>query len=331
MIRTSLLPFLLSSAVFMAPPDDDKPGQIGNGLTTSVDLGGQSGFAGSISMDITGDDVRVSDEGQQTDHIEVGDGADATQQAKPEDNTTAADDEAAGDGAGTEDDDGTTAEDTSDDADLPELPEFKADDPETIKAYDGVFKTDGKLRMDALSKQWWANAQAAENGVGHLDEGTYAYLDSLGIPKELVQQAEAGQQAINTQANQAIYARAGGKANLDLALKWGGPKEKGGLGGYTEEQRIAFNEALAAGGVKAAEAVDLLMSRYTKASSVRTSPNKTAADGGHGPGAGGEGAGGDVFKSRDEWLAARKEAGGNMSKQAQVSAKFRRSPGALSW
>lgn len=316
MIRHYNTLLLASTAMSLAYFATEPRKPLGNEQTDSIEVGGQSGFAGSISMDIGGEEptVRTSTEGNQTDHIEVGEGAENAEADGPE-----------ADKVQEPDAEEPEAEAPADEGDLPELPEFKADDAEVVKSYDEVFKADGKLKMEALSKQWWNNAQASEDGAGHLDEGTYAYLDSLGIPKEMVAAAEAGQVALNSQANQALYARAGGKPNLDLAIGWA-TKTKG----YDAAQQKAFNEAIDAGGVKATEAIDLLMSRYSKASNTRVSPNKSLGDDGHG--AGGEGGpAGDVFKTKQEWLDARKEAGVNMSKQAAVSAKMRRSPGALGW
>jgi hypothetical protein len=322
MIRHYNSILLASTAMSLAHFATEPKQPLGTGHTDSIETGGQSGFAGSISMDIGGEEptVKTSNEGEQSDHIEVGEGAEGAAEDGPaKDETT--DDDAGGDDKADE-----PGDDTAEDGDLPELPEFKADDPEVVKSYDEVFKTDGKLKMEALSKQWWNNAASAEDGQGHLDEGTYAYLDSLGIPKEMVEAAEAGQAALNTQTNQALYARAGGKPNLDLALRWAANGDKPA---YTPAQQKAFNAAIDKGGETAADAIDLLMSRYTKAANVRVSPNKSLGE--HAHGGGGEGAAGDVFKSKQEWLDARKDANGNMSKLAAVSAKYRRSPGAKNW
>lgn len=322
--------YLASTAAY-APAEEGggspraKPGQY---QTTEVDTGSEgNSFSGSISMDIDGDDVKINEsEGRRTDHLEVGN--DAVNEPEPdgeaEDEGNAEDTDEAKDEAETTDEPGDNALALS----LPD--EFKSDDPEAVATFDKALKTpDGKLKMDALSAQWWANAQAAADGQGHLTESTYGYLDSLGIPPEMVKAAEAGQQALNTQSQQVLYSRAGGKVNLDAALKWGGPKDKGGDGGYNDAQQKSFNDAMSAGGIKAQEAVDLLMSRHEKATNTRVSPRKSAADNANGGTGGDDGEGrADVFKTRQDWLDARKEAGRDQSKQAAVSAKYRRSPNA---
>lgn len=326
MIRNHIASLLASTAMYAAPDGNEgarpKPGAH---QTTEVDTGAEQGFSGSISMDIDGDTVNVNDsEGQRTDHLEVGNDA-VNDAPETEDEPEVTDEQ---DKPDADEEEGDKADE--DDTPLPEVPaEFKADDPEVVAQFDAALKTpDGKLNMDALSNQWWANQAAAEDGAGHLTEATYEYLDHLGIPPEMVKAAEAGQQALNTQANQTLYARAGGKANLDAALKWGGPKEKGGLGGYTDAQQKAFNEALKAGGDKAADAIDLLMTRHAKATNTRVSPAASAADAATGGAAGKGGAKADVFTNRQEWLDARAAAGRDTNKQAAVSAKFRRSPAA---
>ncbi len=316
MIRSHLQSLLASTALW-ATPDDNK-GPLGHQTTDSVDTTGGSGFSGSISMDVGGDDVTVSDVESTTDHVEVGNGA------EPGDGEQASDE---GDGdAGEEAND--EAEGGDDDApidvDVPD--EFKADDPEVVAQFDKAFKDEnGKLNLVALSTQWWANAQASEDGKGHLTPATYDYLDSLGIPPELVKQVEANQQAANATAAQNLYARAGGKANLDAAIAWA-VKD----GSYNETQKAAFNRAIAAGGNTAEDAIDLLMSRHEKATKRNsTSPRKSAGE----QASAGEasGAEADVFSTREEWLAARKEAGRDTTKQQAVSAKFRRSPNAGKW
>lgn len=319
MLRSHIASLMASSAMIAFAPPDDRKGGIGQHTTTEVDTtSDQTGFGGSISMDVDGDDVQISDtEGSHTDHIEVGEGADNAEVDGPE-----ADAEGEGDG-----DDTTTSDD--DGAEPPaELPEFKADDPEVVAVFDKTFRNaEGKLNMDALSTQWWGNAAAAEDGKGHLTEDTYAYLDSLGIPKDMVNQAEAGLQALNTQNTQALYSRAGGKANLDAAIAWAATGDKPA---YTKAQQEAFNAAIDAGGEKAQDAIDLLMSRKDKAASRNPSPRKTAGEHASQGGAG-EGAKTEVFATREEWLAARKEAGRDNNKQAAVSRKFRASPNAGKW
>lgn len=321
MIRNHIAGLMASTAGIAFAAEGQAKGPQGAHTTTEVDTGsGQSGFSGSISMDVDGDDVQVSDKESTVDHIEVGAGtADAAEDGPKPD---------ADDTEGPTDDD-EKVEGDEDDTPPAELPEFKADDPEVIAVYDKTFKSaDGKLNMEALSREWWGNAQAAEDGVGHLSEGAYAYLDHLGIPKEMVQSAEAGQQALNTQSTQVLYNRAGGKANLDAAIAWAANGDKPA---YTDAQQAAFNAAIAAGGEKAQDAIDLLMSRHEKASGRRTSPQKSAGEHGtQGQGSNG-GSKADTFANRDEWITARKEAGRDVNKQAAVSRRFRNSPGAASW
>lgn len=332
MIRTITNHYLASAAMWAAPDDAGgaKPPKNGQQQTDSVETGsGQSGFSGSLSMDVDGDDIKVSDQESTTDHIEVGAGAENAEDDGPEDDKPK-EPEAETEGEGDEDKPKEPEDGDDEDTTFLEVPdEFKADDPEVIAQFDKALKTeDGKLKMDALSAQWWANAQANPDGNGHLTDATYDYLDSLGIPREMVQAAEAGQQALSTQAVQNVYAAAGGKANYDAALGWAA---KGDKPAYTEGQREAFNRAIDKGGETAKDAIDLLMSRYEKASgTTRTSPGKSAGE--HGNAGGGKGPDKtETFKSRDEWLAARKDAGRDVNKQAAVSRRYRNSPDAGKW
>lgn len=316
MLRSHIAGLMASSAMIAFAPPDDRKGGIGQHTTTEVDTtSDQTGFGGSISMDVDGDDVQISDtEGSHTDHIEVGEGAENAEQDGPE--------------ADAELDPDAPAEDAGDGEPPVELPEFKADDPEVVAVFDKTFRNaEGKLNMEALSSQWWGNAAAAEDGKGHLTEDTYAYLDSLGIPKDMVNQAEAGLQALNTQTTQALYSRAGGKANLDAAIAWAATGDKPA---YTPAQQAAFNAAIDAGGEKAQDAIDLLMSRKEKAASRSPSPRKTAGELAS-QGKGGADAKAETFETREDWLAARKEAGRDTNKQAAVSRKFRNSPNAAKW
>lgn len=328
MIRHHITTLLGSTALWAAPDDTNAGGKapLGQHKTSEVDTSKSSGFSGTLEIGEHGNEMNVSETESTTDHIEVGNGTEAEKpvpDAGDEDHP--ADKEDAG-----EDTDKEEAGDEEAPTVTGEVPdEFKADDPETVAAFDKALRNaDGKLNMDALSAQWWANAQAHEKGEGALTQSTYDYLDSLGIPPEMVKAAEAGQQALNTQSVQSLYTAAGGKANYDTAIAWA---SKGDKPAYTPAQKDAFNRALDKGGETAKDAIDLLMSRHEKATSGKhTSPGKTAGEHANGGGSD-EVHGADVFGSREEWIKARQEAGRDSTKQQAVSDKYRRSPNAGKW
>ncbi len=203
-----------------------------------------------------------------------------------------------------------------------------------LEAFDAHFKREnGTLNMGALSQQWWDN-YAKNDGNGHLDDNTYAYLEQLGISKEDAQTFEAAQVALNEKNTGSLYDHVGGQQDFEAMVNWGRGDEKAGVApGYSKQQREAFNRALAQGGQLALDAVELLKQRFDAAGKSNLSPSTTTTNtrtGGENH-LGGDDTSQGVYGSREEWVQARKDAGNDMNKQALVSAKFRRSPGAARW
>lgn len=209
-----------------------------------------------------------------------------------------------------------------------ELPaEYDPANAETVKAYEKAFtKDDGKaLNLDALSQQWWGSVKDGNIDGGTLTDGTYKFLENkFGLSQTEVKEIEAGQVAQRKAERGQLFTLAGGFDKYEAAVKWGAS------GGYNEAQRKAFNEAInGRDRAKAAEAVELLVARFGKASGTGVSPKKNttanATPGGNGK------ANPDVFRNRDEWQAAIKAAGSDVKQRQAVSDKFRRSPGAKNW
>lgn len=222
-------------------------------------------------------------------------------------------DEGTGIDAGTTDGDATDADDDGED-----LGEFSDD---TLDAYDTRYRGDnGELRLDRLTQEWDKNAAGAEGGLGHLNEGTYQYLEATyGLSKSQVQDIEAGQAALRVQYFSKIAEVAGGNDNLAAAVEWGKKA-------YSPEARKRFNEAYRSGDVdRATEAVEALMSRFNKANGktarrpVRPLRSATSNAGG------GAGTANQGYATREEWQTARKEARGDRKKEAEVARKFRAS------
>lgn len=216
----------------------------------------------------------------------------------------------------------------SGDVDVPEdLGEF---DPADTEKWDARYKgEDGKLNQEALSKEFWSNGN--DESPGQLNEGTYAYLESIGISKQMAKDVEAAlvtqRDATKNKAEKrddALFARVAdltGDAQsapdvLKEALQWG--KE----GGYTEAQQKRFNAILKGSDEDArVEAVELLVTRFQSANGGATKqkprlPKRDVTSGQAAPG----GNGLKKFKDRAEARAAKKAAG-NDPKARQLVAR----------
>lgn len=236
--------------------------------------------------------------------------------------------EADGEEQGAEDD-GTDGDDVDgDDTALEDLGEF---DPEDTEKWDAQYKgEDGKLNQEALSKEFWANG--TDDSPGQLNEGTYAYLESIGISKQMAKDVEA---ALVTQADatktkaekrdDALFARVAeitGDAEaapdvLKDALKWG--KE----GGYTKAQQERFNKVLKGTDEDArVEAVELLVGRFQTANGgAKQKPRLPKRDATNGRGAPG-GTGLKPFKNRAEARQARRDAGNDQKARQKVAQRM---------
>lgn len=208
------------------------------------------------------------------------------------------------------------------------LPAWDAEKPEVVEAYGKRYlNKDGKFDMAALSADWQANAKldAKGNVEGGLSEGTYAFLETKGISKEMVKSVEQAQMARLTLDRQSVFTQAGGEERYKAAVEWA--KEKG----YNDEGKAEFNAALDAGGAKRADAVDLLMQRYDKANPAprRKSPAKTAADASNpGGGQGGGDGGAKPYDTYAEYQAdlRKAQAEGNQALLDENRARLKASP-----
>ena len=205
---------------------------------------------------------------------------------------------------------------------LPE--EFDADNEEVVAAYDAHYLKDGELRMDVLSAEWQGNIKEGEE-VGSLNESTYSYLGSLGIPRDMAKAVEAGQVALQKSFMEELYTRIGGKGAWDAASKWATD------GGYTQVELEAFNKAMNSGDVQSIQmAVDALGSRHGKATATgqpaprrRRQVRAQRAVAGNSPAPTVRQAEG--FKNRLEYREAMRKAGDEPSAVAEVNRRLRAS------
>lgn len=97
----------------------------------------------------------------------------------------------------------------------------------------------------------------AENGK--LSEASYADLQKMGLPKEMVDQYIAGMEAQASVFDSKVYEAAGGEQQYDAMIEWA----KDGL---TAAEKTKFNAALQSMNVdEAAPVIEALKARYTKA------------------------------------------------------------------
>lgn len=232
------------------------------------------------------------------------------------------------------DDDTDSDEDAGDDDDseVEDLGEF---DPEDTEKWDAQYKTeDGSLNEDALSKEFWKNA--TDDNRGSLNEGTYAYLESLGVSRQMAKNVEAalvtqhdasvkatsdGDNALFTLAGEFAGDPEAGPDVLKTALDWG----KGG--GYSKKEQAKFNKVMEGKDPEAKkEAVELLLSRHTRANPKKAEPEKPRVPKRDVTKAQGQpGAGVQPFKNREEYRQARREAGDNQNARRLVAQRLAKS------
>jgi len=136
----------------------------------------------------------------------------------------------------------TTEEDTStdgtDETEETETPEEKARQ---------VTKEAG-LDFDELSRSYWEN--------GQLDDKHYEKLDKAGIPKAIVDQYIAGQEALLNATRQSVFGSVGGEDNYNTMTAWATEN-------FSKEEIEAYNKAVNSGDVASAMmAVKGLKGRY---------------------------------------------------------------------
>lgn len=285
--------------------------RLGQEPSQSIEVGGEArrdgskpqakaGLGAGMTADFGPDGVRI----HETDKPVIAQGADDGQEKKPE-GTEATKDQDQGE---------TTKEgDVGGEA----LPEFKADAPEVVAAYDKAFVKDGALDVPSLSNEWWKTAKRSEDGnwEGSLPDGVYEYLATKGFSKDTVKGIEAGQVALQVQKENQVYQMAGGPNQLKAALDWARSDK-----GYTPAQKERYQAAIASNDMEAIqEQVDILIARASKAGAVTTTggknplerqtaakPQRTVTN----AGGGGEGAEGAAkpYANYAEYSNARREA-----------------------
>jgi hypothetical protein len=184
------------------------------------------------------------------------------------------------------------------------LPEFDGAKADVVQAYEKRFTQEGgALNMEALSADWAANIKDNDSATGALSEGTYKFLESKGISREMAKSVERGEVAKARINAMEITERAGGNERYQDALVWARS------GGYSKEAAAKFNKAIHSGDTESRnDAVDLLMSRFSSANpkSRRTSPNRTTSTGGSAPSGGASEVEG--YKNHAEYRADFKKA-----------------------
>lgn len=209
-------------------------------------------------------------------------------------------------------------EGADDPVDLPEA--FNAEDPETVAAFEKTYLKDGELNEEALSQEFFANAEKGQDG---LNEATYDFLKSKGVSKATAKRVEAllvnEADATKNSAKQqdfALFEVAGGSDSLKSMLDWGKN------GGYTADQQKRFNDVMKGTDLEAKkEAVELLKSRFSSSDEARpTTPKRDATKGNGKPSNAVK-----PFASRQEWRAARRAAGDNKDALRKVDARAKAS------
>ena len=104
------------------------------------------------------------------------------------------------------------------------------------------------LNFDELSAAYWEN--------GQLDEAHYTKLEQAGIPKAIVDQFIAGQEALLTATRQSVFSSVGGEEAYNEMTAWAAEN-------FTKEEVDAYNKAVNSGDTNIAMmAVKGLKGRY---------------------------------------------------------------------
>lgn len=95
---------------------------------------------------------------------------------------------------------------------------------------------DAGLDFNAMSERFWEK--------GELPQEDYEALEKAGIPKALVDQFIAGQQAVQASLERSVHETVGGKEAYESMLGWAAEN-------YSADEIEAYNEAMASGNVNA--------------------------------------------------------------------------------
>lgn len=131
--------------------------------------------------------------------------------------------------------------------------------PEVVSAYEGrYFTQEGKLNLEAVTKEFWSNAKEGKAGTLHAD--TYKYLEeTLGVTEAAAKSIEAGLVAQQAVDNSRFWQRVGGKARYSQALEWGKAT-------YQQADKDRFNKAIGGADTGARDdAIDALLARFDRA------------------------------------------------------------------
>lgn len=287
-----------------------------DGVETKI--GSEQSF--SLSMDTP--EVEI-DNGETTETTPTGDEDNLENVTKVDDDEDASGDTDSEDVDTDEPESDTEEEDADGEEDEEEPLEDLGDfDPENTEAWDARFKTEeGQLNKEALSAEFFKNY---EDGNPGMNEGTYDYLESLGITKDMVKDVEAlrisemnaAKESVSKH-DQDLMTLAGGPDPLKAALDWGKS------GGYDKKAQEKFNKIMKGKDYEAkAEAVELLVSRHSKV--PKPKPRQGVRDATKG-GSRTQSQKPKPFKNRDEWKQARKDAGSNQAKHREIAKRLTQS------
>lgn len=105
------------------------------------------------------------------------------------------------------------------------------------------------LDFDALASKYWE--------TGGLEDADYDMLQSKGIPKAMVEQFIAGQEALRARTEQEVFSSVGGEDTYKSMISWAGDN-------LSKDEQIAYNRAVNSGDPNMVMmAVKGLQARYT--------------------------------------------------------------------
>lgn len=291
----------------------------------SQEVNTSSGSERGLSISVAGGDAATKDDVRR----EPDSGLSATVDGEGDLDIREADasggdeDGAEGDGGEGTDEDGASGEPSE------ALPEFNAEDADVVAKYDSRFIDDtGAFNMESLAADWAANVKDGDPATGSLSEGTYKWLETRGVTKEMAKAIEAGEVAKVQLQQETVFKAAGGEKAFNDARKWA--RE----GGLTQKQIEKFNADVNGADQDArTTAVENLMLRFKAANKQPRGagiPRRTTTSAGN-AGAVGGGAAAQPFASQEEYRKAMKETTDEKdrvipSKLAEVRARLRVSP-----
>lgn len=168
---------------------------------------------------------------------------------------------------------------------VPSLGEFDPENPEIVAKFDERFinKEDGTLNENAIGEEFWSDYEKLspeDRAKADLRPETRAFLKSTyKVSDAFIDQTRDGLVALQRQTDDAFSEPFGGRDKVEAMMAWA--RE----GGYTEEQRAAFNDLRKTGGPAFKDALELMASRHAAATTKpvvpgrRSSPERSATGG----------------------------------------------------